>query len=817
MLGLCLVVSPQLLGGAFGWAISIIAVLAALACGTAAWAARVDGASLRLDRPSLALMAIFGWTVLQLVPLPRALTHLAQPRAVQMADTAAELLGDSPSEWVSLTLDPGGTRAELVKGAAILSAFMAAWLLVLLGHRRRVLVSVGLSTVAMAAVALGHLIADADRVFGVHAQIHTSSMLVAPLLNQNQLSGFLAMGVPVLLGLAMEEDEDRGRRLGLMAGAVLVGATSLLAISRGGVAGLVCGVFVVAVLGLMRRRRGGRALGTAYGMLTTAAGTIAALGLYLGFERLFRDFEASDVSKLELGARGASLALDHPWFGVGRGAFSAAFVSQHGSTERFTHPENLIAQWTSEWGLVASAALLAVLGAAVIRSVAGATKWSRLGAAAGLASLVVHDLVDFALEMAGVAVVAAALLAAVIAPRRSSRPAKATRRGPEARHVATGTALAAVALVVTLGWRLDAESVLGLQRTSTEAMTAGSREAFRSVLVEAIRLHPSEPVFPLLGGAEAVRNQDPRAVAWLNRAMLLAPGWSSPHLETARFLVTRRRIDQALLELREVEARQPGAGNQLTCTILTQRPEQAEALVRIAGEGTDGTQWLDRTAACLPLEHPASGVIDGVLVARGVLQARLRRANQALRAHDPASALRLLEPVQEDPSTDVQLLRAQACLARQEPHRAIEVLEQAERFTEHLDRLLRLRAEAETRAGDEEAMRATMQRLRGHAGGSSARLAAVWVREGNHERALGNSGRALAAYERAHRLDPYSSGLEAVARLAEQTGDLGRALRANQELCQRAGPDAPACRADARIRRRLDESPPPRAQPPSTP
>lgn len=82
---------------------------------------------------------------------------------------------------------------------------------------------------------------------------------------------------------------------------------------------------------------------------------------------------------------------------------------------------------------------------------------------------------------------------------------------------------------------------------------------------------------------------------------------------------------------------------------------------------------------------------------------------------------------------------------------------------------------------------------------------------------MGNVGQALTAYERAHRLDPYSSGLAAVARLTEHTGELGRALRANAELCQRAGPEAPACQAHARILRRLGESPSPGVQPLGTP
>jgi O-antigen ligase len=816
-LGVCLIVSPQLLGGVFGWGISVVAALSAIACAAAAWASRADGSTIRLDRASYALLAILAFTALQALPLPRAVTELAQPTAVQMADTAAALLGEPPPSWVPLSIAPGSTRAELVKGAAIVATFLAAWLLVSLGHRRQLVYLVALSTVAMAVVALGHLAVDADRVFGLYQQVHTGTALLAPLLNQNQLSGFLAMGVPLLLGLALEEEEDRGKRLGYLVGATLVGATSLLAVSRGGVAGLVCGLLALAGLGLARRRRGRRPLGPAYAILTATAGAIAALGLYAGFERLYADFEVSDISKLELGAQGLSLALDHPWLGVGRGAFSAAFVSQHGSTERFTHPENLVAQWTSEWGLVAAVVLLALLGHAVVRAVAEAAKWSRLGAAAGLVAIVVHDLVDFALEMAGVAVVGAALLAAVIGPRRSSRPTDDEGRGPRALHVAAGVSMLALALVGALGWRIDGESVNALQQRLTELARSGDREAFRSTLLEAVRLHPAEPVFPLLGGAEAVRHDDPRAVAWLNRAMFLAPGWSSPHVETARLLWRQRRIEQALLELREAEARQPGTGTALACSILLQRAERTAQLVRIAGDGSDGIAWLDRVVGCLPVTHPAAVSIDVALAERGGLRARLRQADRALHEQDGRRALRALEPVRDTRDTDVQLTRARAYLALDDPRRAVEVLRRAEGFTDRPQAVLRMRAEAEARARDEEAMRATMERLRGHAGGRSTVLAELWVHEGNLERGLGNVGRALEAFERAHRLDPSSPGLASVASLAEQTGELGRALRAHAELCRRTGPDAPSCQAHARILETLGEPPPYGMQPLGTP
>ncbi len=814
-LGICLVVSPQLLGGAYGWGISIIAALAGTACLLASWAARSDGLKAPLDLPSAALFACVAWTVLQAVPLPRGLTGGLQPEAVELADTAAALIDAAQSSSVPLSISPGSTRAEIVKGAGTLAAFFAAWLLASLGHRRRVAQLAALSTLAMSLVALGHLAAGAERVFGLYEPVHASRDAIAPLVNDNHLSGFLAMGVPVWIGLALEE-EERGIRIGYLTAAAVVGASALLSPSRGGVAALVCGVIAIGVLGLARRRGGEkRDVGTAFAAIGATAAAIAGLGLYVGAEALFRDFERGDASKVDLATRGLALSLEHPWFGVGRGAFSAAFVSENAQEVRFTHPENLLAQWTSELGLVVAVVVLAILAWAVLRGVAAARSWARLGAAGGLIAIIVHDLVDFALEMSGVAVVAAALLAIVIAPLRSSRsrPPREVRAWAAA-AAAGGAALLAVASV---GWRIDDESAFALQTRLTLLIRQGDRREFRECLRHAVRLHPAEPAFLLLGGAEATRHGDPRALAWLNRAMVRAPAWSSPHLETARYLASRGRATQAFLELRAAEERRAGSGTALAAQILEQRPEATGELVRISGTDAVGREFLNQVARGLPLQHEAGIGIDAHLARDGVPAARARQARRALAARDPQRALAVLEPVRDPRDATIQLLRAEAMIELGQPERAVQVLEGALRSTERPEAVLALRARAQAAAGDAEAMRATMEEIRARAGGRASGLAAAWVMQGRHEDQLGNHGAALAAFHQADRLAPESSGLTSAAAMLERMGDLGRAERTYAELCRRTGPESPACGARERVARRLAESRPLGAQPLGTP
>ena len=811
LLGLTVIVGPQLLGGAYGWGISIIAGVAGAACLAAAWTARADGQKIPMTLVGWAAIGALAWTALQALPLPRALTMFLQPDAVEMADAAARLLGEPERGWIPLSISPYGTLAEIVKGAAVVATFLAASLLVGLGHRNRVATLVAASTALMALVALGHLAADADAIFGV---VEAPTALLAPLFNSNQLSGFLAMGVPLLVGLALDR-QDQGQRVGVLVAAAVVGATVLLAVSRGGVASLVAGLLVLGLLAILRRRSGRhRSLAIPLVVIGGTLATAVGLGLYVGSEALYRDFEQGDASKLELTGRALGLALDHPWVGVGRGAFSVAFVSVMGSDSRYTHPENFLGQLASEWGFVVAALVLGALLVGALQAVREARSWTHLGAIAALASIATHELVDFATERVGVTVVVAALAAVVLAPGRrgTSVGARTFRTWPTAIAMG-GVALASVAIV---GWRIDATNVDNLRGELEAHMEEGDHRRFAALLEKAVRLHPAEPAFALLAGAEAVGRDDPRALPWLNRAMIVAPGWDAPHEQTARWLAGRGRLLQAFLELREAEEMRPGGGGTLPCSILRERPEVVDRLVRAARDDVVGIAWLERVAHCLPLDSAAAVALDEVLSDHGALGARVRIARRQLGVGDPRAALRTLAPVANEHEDDVVLLRARAYLANDEPERAARVLEAAMTWT-HSEGILRVQAEAQVAAGDADGMRETMEAVRGRAAGRTGPLAAAWIFQGRLEQGLGNDGRAMQAYERAHRLEPESGALAQTAALSERLGDLGRAYRSYAELCRLAGPSSPHCAARDRVRGHVRESPTPFGQPLATP
>ncbi|MCB9591650.1 MAG: O-antigen ligase family protein [Sandaracinaceae bacterium] len=808
LLGLLVIGAPQLLGGVFGWGIAIITALAGVACLAAAWVARTEDPQAPLGPVGLAALLTWGWTVLQVIPWPRALASWLQPSAVELVDGSAALLDEAPPSWIALSIAPGATQTQVVVGAATVAAFLASAALVGAGHRRRVLATVGLSGLVMAVVGLLHAAVDAHRVFGLYEPIHDTSPLLAPLVNQNQLSGFLGMCAPLLVGLGLDRTEPRVRWAWISAG-VIVGASTLMAVSRGGAASLVVGFLTLALFGSFRQRaKQGRSYGSSLLLIGAALATAVGLGLYVAADALYRDFESSGFEKLELSAMGLDLALDHPFIGVGRGAFSAAFVSRLGTTTRATNPENLAAQWASEWGILVAVLLMAVLAWSILRAARRAKSWAHLGGAAGLVGVFAHDQVDFCLELAGVGVVAAALVGAVVTESKRRRVGGAWI---SARWITPTVGGVALALVAVTGAFLDERSVYGLQRDLESAMRARDHERFRAKLVEAVEIHPSEPTFALLGGSEAGQRDDPQALRWLNRAMTMAPGWGAPHEEAARYLIRSGHYGQALLEIRQAGERDRPAAASLAAPPLERHPELASRTIRALRSDALGDDLLDRLARGLPRASPATIEIDTHLVDRGVIGGNLRAARRAMDDGRPEEARELLERVPGD-DPRVTALLARAHLEGGHPERAIALLGDGEAP----DDMIELRARAQAAAGDEAAMLASMEHLRGRAAGSASRIARIWLIEGELQEQLGNDFAALRAYSRAERMDPESEGLARTARVAERIGDLGRAYRAYGDLCQRGGAPS-ACRHRDHLLEQLRESRRRAGQPVGTP
>jgi len=784
------VLAPELLGGAYGWAITIIAGLSGLTALLIGWTrrkadTRAGGSAALLAAVVLALV----WTGLQAAPLPCGWVEVIAPESARQAQLAAEALEEATPVLCSASRDPGATRGEIVKGFGMVSILLAAWLLTKAGHRRDVLLAVAASVVCMAIVALAHAAAAATRVFGLYEPVFVEPRLVlAPLMNENHLGGFLAMGVPLLLGLGLSQ-RTRGPRWLILLGASIVISTVFLSLSRGAVGAMVGGVglFVAGLLATSSRTRVRRPRAVLAGGATLAAGL--GLAAYLAAGPFVKELEAGSLAKLGAVAPGLSFSMIEPWIGVGRGGFSAAFVETFGTTLRIEHPENLLVQWTSEWGIPVTLLLLAGVLYSLSRCMLNAKSVSTMGAAVAVITVGVHDLVDFSLELAGVATCAAALLGVVAASDRTSPRERPTVGGLPVSRVALAVGTLSVVAALGLGARLDATSTFALQRELTASLSSGNREVFRETLRRGLELHPGEPAFSLLAGAEAARNSDLNAPRWLSRAMAQAPGWAAPHTETARWLWALGRRDQAMLEIREAAALDPREAVPLTCALLRESPDPVLALRSVPRGATRG-EFQDHLAACLGLASPVGVALDEQLASESPALAspRVRQTKRLLRAHSTEDALRTIVPVaeREPNNSSVQEAYGQALLAAGRATEAMTAMREAESRVENPPAVLRVRARAAAAAGDTESMRSAIEELRALALASPSEVASTLRLQGRLEKSLGNNFAALHAFEEAYRIRPDPASLREAAALAERLGDRRRAYHAYSILCETA-------------------------------
>lgn len=762
--GACLVVpAPLLFAGEPAWSIQLIAAAAMI---TLAALMGLHRRAFRVSTVDLVVLGAVVWTAFQLVPLP---TGWADPVVLR----GRELVG--LHGWVPLSLDPGATRERLLVMLIAAAAFYSARLTSAVAGRRVVLYLVGASCAVMALVAFGHELLGATRVFGMYAPIETTPALMAPILNANQLGGFLAFGSAIWLGLAISASK-RGVALGDGAMGLLCAMGALGSGSRGAALGVALGFAFVLYLAL--RRSGGAEFARGRRVLIVAGALGVALALFsvLGLSELGRDIVDGEYSKLTLIRDSFALTLYRPLVGLGRGAFEAAFASGGSASVRFTHPENIVIQWAAEWGwaftLLVASVWLPLLGRSL-----KADKPYLAAAGGAVAIFIVHDMFDFALEMAGVLGVFMFALGALV-------PKGGRRISLRSQGLAMG-ALTACAVFAGLG--------LGERRVTAvlshaEHVGPERAEAFaRSVIKD----HPADPLASLGVGIAFSRHDHTGSLRWLNRTMELAPEWSAPHEIASNVLARRGALPQALLESFEAERRRSGSSGETLCWLA--ETMSVEALIAIGAPRSEEDRherlrFSDKVSSCLQPEKRSA--FDELLIAQGASPgALLRRARQRWRSGDAAGSREDLDSVrEEDRNLNYSLLRARVIAEDESPMTGIQLLDalEVEPGSPEEWRILSTRAALCGVAEDSEMLESTLEELRRHAAGDPANIAKAWAIAGAAYRAMDEPEAAFAAYQRANQLDPSeNSYIRVLAGLARRQGLTRRAAEYLRTLCQR--------------------------------
>ena len=489
--------------------LAVVALVAAAACALL-W---YDAEPLTPRPASTALVALgiglVAWTALQTVPLPRALVAMIAPATADVwARALAPLREDGPT-WISLSLDPNAGRLQVLRGVTYLAVFLGA----LQVARRQEGVAfleraVVASTTATAAAALLHPALGARKVFGIYAPKESYSYMVdhiGPLLNMNHLAGYANIGVLVAWGSVLSRKGSIPRPLALVIVALL-GATSVWSMSRGGTATMLLGMVVVVVLalGARRARQPGSLPQVGFGVAAIAGAAVVLLSL---FDDTRSKFLHGNLSKLELARDAASLWRSFGLFGVGRGAFESVFPSVRTDTEYFvyTHPENIVMQWTTEWGLPIGLVGLGVVVWALRPRTLLARSRPPIGAWAALLAVGLQNLVDFSSEIPGV-MFALATCAAIVTGGTGGTSSRSRARWARRERVVALAPAVAVVLAGILVVPATGHELYNEQRSflTIGAETSRPLAAFHEALRGAMLRHPAEPYFPYVGGVRAV-------------------------------------------------------------------------------------------------------------------------------------------------------------------------------------------------------------------------------------------------------------------------------------------------------------------------
>jgi hypothetical protein len=439
-------------------------------------------------------------------------------------------------------------------------------------------------------------------------------------------------------------------------------------------------------------------------------------------------------------ADGLRITRDHPWTGVGRGAFElveARFADNAGK-HRFGFAENEYVQTAADFGIPGALLMLITL--------VMAGRWMRAevperlrerAAAVGIAALAIQNFVDFSWEAAGVAATAC-VLGAVAFPH-GGRPI-----GKTFCIAVIAAALGLSALTLTgAGHTFEADGQ-ALERADHRADFAAQAET-------AFRRHPADGHLAALAARRLLAEGDPSAALWLRRALLLSPHDPFAHETAARALLLTGHPAQAALEMR------------LAVTNATDRDQGqfcSEALAlfdpyfdllgaEFANEPTSLHCLLERVRGLRQWNHLEALARRAPDEDRLALRARVEAAMElGETASLAADAARLLGA---DSSVEVTLIAARALARAGDPAAAERALETAwQRYPTQTELPLAL-AQVAIDRGDVARARAVLVAALAHAVDQAAK-AALHQRMADAEERAGNAARASAERAEAVRL-----------------------------------------------------------------
>lgn len=772
----CVFSLPLTLGGALDWSLLLLLGLASaalLSWVVGAWKHRRRAVWHRFLWLPAALLVV---ALLTLIPLPPTLLAVLSPANAELRDFALVPLG--LDRYRPISVDVPATLRAIARITSLASlGFVALQLGRLEGPRRRLLITVACAGGLVAVVGVGHLLAGAESLFGLH-HFYGNVPLLSFFGNTNHLAGYLAFSATVALALALDS-VSREDAIGWGALALVIGVGVFLSFSRGGIASFV--VTWALVGGLMLSRRQGGVRG-ALPWLVIGATTLFALSLASEplLERLTSvvTIERLRQTKIELWPEFWSGAAEYARSGMGLGTFELAFsrfqVTQLDAT--YTHPENVVLQWVAELGLPLGLAFFVGVGwvaFGLVRQARGSVLEQVLLIA--VLGAVAHDLFDFVLELNALPPAMMVVLGVLAGrePPAAELPRTMVRRA--------GLALVLATIVVGV-WA--AARGLPSHRTAEETLSlkasvGTSVEGLRAAALERIDRHPSDWVLYATFANQVAAERTPRdALAWVNRVLFLRPRDARAHVAAARALLVLDQPTQALVELKRAWelgdestldqglaiAGRLGAYDRL----LVEAPGLLSRLwerTRVLNQRDAGRALLDAAQLLPPSREVA-------------LEAQILEVWQSSSQGDSNAVLERLDalPPEVQGRAELEILRARTASSLGRADVAIARLDAlARKMPENLDVALTL-ADLQAKSGRPAEARRALDRVRPFVLGPTARAAlfqheaTLWIQEERW-------GRALDALQTAARIAPARADLHyRLAEVYERMGSLNPAL-----------------------------------------
>jgi tetratricopeptide (TPR) repeat protein len=751
----------------------------------------------RFDFISTVLLGLAALTALQIVPLPSGVVEVLNPAVYEVRSRALRPLGGPSPSFMSLSLDLTFTAIELVKLFLYLCVYWSCQCWIRSKGSRYVSVLVVASGAACAGVFLAHRLLMLDLVYGVYKPLHvalssTGGRISAPLLNENHMAALFGLAAAMAIGLALEV-QDRGRRLLAIAGAGVIGGAMLLTFSRGGIVAFILGQLLFLSLRLLHRTRKSHDEKTGGHLGWVPLGLAASLGLgfFSAQDLIVGEFLHGDASKLEMAWAAAPLIRDFGSTGVGRGAYWVGFGAYDPlvSLSTATHAENVVVQLLADYGVIFGGAAILSFLAMMVRELWDVPRRpTRAAALAGLVAFGVHNLVDFNIEVPGVAVLATAVLAVARFGGLGghSEPKVSMVRLPGS--FAYGFAGLALSLglfvpIFVAGRTVDEDGRRILAAYRAEDPAPFDREALRQVLSR----HPADGFVPLVAGIRLYQSQQGNPLPWLARAIEVAPHNALAHLYVGLSLLRVGRQSQGFLELRLAAEYSP----RLTPNIaeqLVERHSKFEVVSQIAVTDEQRRRLWPAIADALARRHlleETAKADEAILrvdphAPRSLARTARRRAQNGEMEEAFASAKTLaLVPGHEAAGA---LLQAELHRSLGEHAEAVKALERRSSMQPRDTGLLGELARARLRAGDREGAFEAAVAMRNLAQTPQAR-AAGYALEAELEAASGNARSAMARFRDAHNIDgSRTTYLWRVAHLAQNLKDEASLLEALRKI-----------------------------------